>query len=299
MRQLIQFLTILILSSSIVISQETKNTNPFPKFVPYQNNQTEQNTNNEKIEIKDLGKEQPARWLSIDPFADKYPGWSPYNYSINNPIRYIDPNGMWSAEYDDKGNIVNAVYEDGDTYEGLYSQLGISANYFAAKYGIDLSAGITTKSFNISSFVLENQNFISGGIGNANCASFVLNATGLEIPQAMSVNINGEVINFPAEESAILDENFGSSLQNKYGFSSVSSPNIGDVAVFSGNYNYNPNNSIHTALYIIRNQAGDPQYISRNGQGAPVSVSTLSNYRNLYINANPSVRINSINYLRK
>jgi len=34
-----------------------------------------------------------SQWLNIDPLAEKYPGMSPYNYTANNPVMLVDPDG--------------------------------------------------------------------------------------------------------------------------------------------------------------------------------------------------------------
>ena len=34
-----------------------------------------------------------ARWGVVDPMGDKFPGWSSYNYVLDNPIRLVDPGG--------------------------------------------------------------------------------------------------------------------------------------------------------------------------------------------------------------
>ncbi|QOJ29219.1 MAG: RHS repeat-associated core domain-containing protein [Ignavibacteriales bacterium] len=34
-----------------------------------------------------------GRWMTVDPLADKYPGWSPYNYVMGNPLNSYDPDG--------------------------------------------------------------------------------------------------------------------------------------------------------------------------------------------------------------
>ena len=51
-----------------------------------------------------------GRWLAIDPLAEKYYGVSPYAFCNNNPVNFVDPNGMdW---YEDE--LGNAMWREGN-----------------------------------------------------------------------------------------------------------------------------------------------------------------------------------------
>ena len=59
-----------------------------------------------------------GRWHVVDPLAEKYYGWSPYTYCLNNPVKYVDPTGCSTSTHTDSlGNVI-AVFNDGDL--GVY-----------------------------------------------------------------------------------------------------------------------------------------------------------------------------------
>ena len=100
------------IGSSTFLTDETGNPYQFLLYLPFGESMAEQKAGGYSTKYRFSGKEvdeetglyyfgaryydpRISLWYGVDPLANKYSNWNPYNYTLNNPINLIDENGLY------------------------------------------------------------------------------------------------------------------------------------------------------------------------------------------------------------
>ena len=92
--------------------------------------------------------------MSIDPLASKFPGWTPYNYTLNNPINMIDPDGRAPVGVGDPPN--GPGYYRANV-NSRYIGFGVRHPGAALRIGFGVTPGATNISTNATRFATRGE----------------------------------------------------------------------------------------------------------------------------------------------
>ncbi|MEZ4774399.1 MAG: hypothetical protein R3D00_14535 [Bacteroidia bacterium] len=58
---------------------------------------------------------EAGRWNGVDGLADQAPGWTPYRFGFNNPLKFGDPSGNYESHYVDENGVYLGQDKTGST----------------------------------------------------------------------------------------------------------------------------------------------------------------------------------------